>query len=147
MSCVSFISPEQRARLATVTSRPSPEAVQAEHPSPPVTEGTRHRIRLMAADADPAIRASAALHRHAPEDVLVDLADDAEPTVRCAVARNQSTPETLLRHLAEDPADRVRGWVAAHELAPPDLLDALSEDPALVVREVVSWNRRWPTTA
>lgn len=145
MSCVSFVSPEQRARLAAATSQASLQEVQAQHPSPPVTEGTRHRIRLLANSTDPVIRASAGLHRHAPEDVLVRLAEDADESVRCAVARNQQTPASLLRQLAKDPADTVRGWVAAHEAAPPDLLDALGEDPAGVVREVVAWNRRWPT--
>lgn len=144
MSCVSFVSPEQRARLAAVATRPNPEEVQAQHPSPPVTEGTRHRIRLMAASADPAIRASAGLHRHAPDEVLMQLAEDAEESVRCAVARNRQTSLPLLRRLAKDPSDTVRGWVAAHESAPPDLLDALSQDPAVLVREVVAWNRRWP---
>lgn len=144
MSCVSFVSPEQRARLAATTTQLSLKEVQAQHPSPPVTEGTKHRIKLMATSADPVIRASAGLHRHAPDEVLTQLADDTEVSVRCAVARNQGTPTPLLRQLAKDPSDTVRGWVAAHESTPADLLDAMSEDPAVLVREVVAWNRRWP---
>lgn len=147
MSCVSFRSEQQRAALAAVRPRPSIDEVLAEHPVPPVTEGTRHRIRLLAADEDPRIRASAAAHRHAPDDVLSRLAGDSDETVRGWVARNDTCSVEILGRLAGDPSATVRGWVGAHPAAPAELLDRLSGDAEPLVREVVAWNRRWEQTA
>jgi len=143
VSCISFLTPEQRATLGQVTCELSPEEVLAAHPMPPVTEGTLRRIRLMAASPDPKIRAAAASKRQAPPETLAALASDADPAVRGTVAQNESAGPEVLWRLAADEAAQVRGWVAANRTCPSELLDRLAGDPDETVRKVVAWARAW----
>lgn len=144
MSCVSFLSTAQRAALRESDDEQlTPEEIRAAHPSPPVTDGKLHRIRLLARSADPSIRQSAALNQQCPVDVLELLAADADASVRCCVARQPNTPEVLLRRLACDHAADVRGWVAANPAVPQSLLSDLAGDPDATVRGVVRWARNW----
>lgn len=143
VSCISFLSPEQRATLGRVTCELSPEEVQAAHPMPPVTDGTLARIRLLARNPDPAIRAAAASKRQAPAETLDALSRDTEVGVRSSVARNESASADVLRRLATDPSAQVRGWVAANRSCPRELLDELRADPDDTVRKVVDWAFAW----
>lgn len=144
MSCVTFLSPAQRAALREADDEQlTPEEIRAAHPSPPVTDGTLRRIRGLARSSDPAIRQSAALNQRCPVDVLELLAQDPEPGVRLCVARQPRTPEPLLRTLAQDRSADVRGWVAAHPNVPDALLATLAKDTDATVRGVVGWARNW----
>ncbi|WP_161606298.1 hypothetical protein [Microlunatus speluncae] len=143
MSCISFLSPEQRATLGQVTCELSPDEIRAAHPMPPVTAGTLHRIRLMAASPDPQIRAAAASKRQTPPETLEALGRDTDLLVRSSVARNDGVAPEVLRRLAGDPSAQVRGWVAANRVCPLDVLDALADDPDDTVRKVVTWARSW----
>lgn len=140
MSCVSFLSPQQRLLLRAAPTGPAVSSFR----SPEVTEGKVQRLRQMAVSADPRIRESAALAYATPLDVLADLALDPEPGVRCSVARNEHAPAEVLRLLAADPAPGVRGWVAANPGVPLTVLESLTDDPDATVRGVVGWARRWP---
>ncbi|GAB3760285.1 HEAT repeat domain-containing protein [Microlunatus parietis] len=143
VSCISFLSPEQRATLGQVTCELSPEEVRAAHPMPPVTDGTLARIRLLARNPDPLIRAAAASKRQAPAETLDALSRDADLTVRSSVARNESASAEVLRRLAGDPSAQVRGWVAANRACPRELLEKLAGDPDETVRKVVDWAFAW----
>lgn len=142
MSCVSFLTPRQREALARAVAADAGPALST-FASPPVTAGTLRRVRAMAADPKPGIRASAAAHRHAPEAVLVTLGADPQPAVRAAVARNAWAPASVLRSLATDDEATIRAWVAANPMAPADLLDRLADDDDAQVRDVVTWARNW----
>lgn len=143
VSCISFLSPEQRATLGQVTCELTPDEVRAAHPMPPVTDGTLRRIRLMAASPDPQIRAAAASKRQIPPETLADLGRDTDLLVRSSVARNDTAGPDVLRGLATDASAQVRGWVAANRACPADVLDALADDPDETVRKVVDWARAW----
>jgi len=143
MSCVSFLTPEQRARLGSVTCELSVEDVLAQHPMPPVTDGTLRRVRLMAASPDAAIRSAAASKYYVPADLASALASDADRAVRCAVARNPAAPGEVLRALARDLDPQVRGWVAANPSCPAELLESLAADADPTVTTVVAWARAW----
>lgn len=148
MSCVSFLSEQQRAQLRSAAGeRLSPEEIRAIHPTPPVTESKVRRLRLLAQSPDPRIRESAALNHHCPADVLTRLAEDDEPSVRTCVARQPAAPPELLARLAADPAPQVRTWVAANPSVSEELLDSLAEDDDETVRRVVAWARAWPQRA
>ncbi len=143
VSCISFLSPEQRATLGQVTCELSPDEVRAAHPMPPVTAGTLRRIRLMATSPDPQIRAAAASKRQTPPETLETLGRDADLIVRSSVARNDSAAADVLRRLGRDASAQVRGWVAANRVCPTDVLDTLADDPDETVRKVVTWARAW----
>lgn len=143
MSCLGFLSPEQRRALAASSRDDAAGAPLSSFASPPATAGKLRRIRAMADSPVAAIRESAALAYHAPPDVLHRLAHDPVASVRCCVARNEHTVSPLLALLAEDADARVRGWVAAHRSTPRDLLDVLAADPDDSVRAVVAWARGW----
>ncbi len=143
MSCMGFLSPQQRAALAASSREDAGGAPLSAFASPPASAGKVQRVRALAASADPTIRESAALSYRAPEDVLVALAADSEAGVRRCVARNEHTPTEVLRTLAADPDAGVRGWVAAHPAVPDDLLAALADDPDPTVRAVVAWAEGW----
>lgn len=143
VSCISFLSPEQRATLGQVTCELDPDEVRAAHPMPPVTEGTLRRIRLMATNPDPMIRAAAGSKRQAPAETLELLGQDTDEAVRSSVARNESARQDVLRRLALDPLAQVRGWVAANRSCPADLLESLGSDPDETVRTVVAWAHAW----
>ncbi|WP_110208046.1 hypothetical protein [Nocardioides daejeonensis] len=140
MSCMGFLTPQQRASLAASTPDGPPLSAFV---SPPASEGKVRRVRALAASPAPVIRESAALSYHAPEEVLVALAVDPEAGVRRCVARNGSTPAGVLRMLAGDADPLVRGWVAANPSVPGELLDALGDDADPLVRAVVAWARGW----
>jgi hypothetical protein len=141
MSCIGFLSPQQRRSLRA-SSRD--DGTLSRFASPDVTAGKLARARSMAASPEAGIRESAALGQVTPVDVLAQLAADAEPRVRMCVARNPRTPPDTLRALAGDVVPGVRGWVAANPGVPADVLDVLADDPDPVVRSVVTWARGWP---
>ncbi len=143
MSCISFLSPEQRATLGQVTCELTPDEVRAAHPMPPVTDGTLRRIRLMATSPDPQIRAAAASKRQTPPETLEALGRDADLLVRSSVARNDTAAPDVLRRLGGDASAQVRGWVAANRACPIDVLDTLADDRDDTVRKVVAWARAW----
>lgn len=140
MSCVSFLSPQQRLLLRAAPAGPAVSTFM----SPEVTEGKIQRLRQMALSPDPKIRESAALAYGTPVEVLDALALDPRPGVRFSVARNEHASPEVLRLLAADPVAGVRGWVAANPAVPADALDTLANDPDPTVRGVVAWARRWP---
>ncbi|WP_255461308.1 hypothetical protein [Glaciihabitans sp. INWT7] len=109
------------------------------HPAPPVTASKIRRLRLLAADANPKIRESAASSYHTPEDLFVTLAQDADEGVRACVARNETAPCDVLRSLADDPSERVRGFLAVNFFVPADVMERLADDPSETVRGLVTW--------
>jgi hypothetical protein len=140
MSCIRFNTPAQRQAMRD--HRPvmlTAEQAAALHPAPPVTESKIRRLRLLAADANPKIRESAASSRNAPQDLLATLATDADDGVRSCVARNESALCDVLRSLADDPSERVRGFLAVNFFVPADVMDRLADDPSETVRGLVSW--------
>ena len=145
MSCVSFLTPAQRAALAAAAADPRRPLTQilAEHPVPPVTSGTLMRLVRLSTDRRPGIRASAAAHPHTPHDVLARLVGDPDGAVRRAVAKNPAAPSPVLSALAADRDPAVRGWVAANPSCPPGVLDLLDCDEDATVRRVVAWSRAW----
>lgn len=143
MSCVSFLTPQQRAELRKASrDRGGPLSRFA---SPAVSAGKLQRIRLMSIDPDATIRQSAALNVHTPAEVLQSLAADGDPAVRACVARNINCPTHLLASLSTDDSEQVRGWVAAHRNAPAETLEQLDLDPSLAVRRIVQWAHGWNT--
>ncbi len=143
MSCLGFMTPQQRAALAASSREDAAGAPLSAFASPPVTAGKVRRIGALAASAEVAIRESAALAYHVPPDVLDRLARDPAPSVRCCVARNERTSVDLLWRLAADPDAHVRGWVAAHRSTPEDLHRLLTADPDAEVRAVAAWAAGW----
>ncbi|AWB89097.1 hypothetical protein [Homoserinimonas hongtaonis] len=140
MSCIRFNTPAQLAAMRELApSMLTAEEVARLHPAPPVTESKLRRLRLLAADANPRIRESAANNPHTPDDVLATLAHDPDERVRNAVARNERTSCDVLRELADDPSDTVRGWLAVNYYVPRDVMDRLADDPSDTVRALVRW--------
>jgi len=140
MSCIRFNTPAQRAQLARMApSMLTPEEVAAQHPAPPVTASKIRRLRLLASDANPRIRASAASSYHLPEDLAAQLARDPDAQVRGWLARNETVSCDLLRELAHDEAETVRAFVAVNYFAPEDAMSALAEDDSERVRGLVAW--------
>ncbi len=140
MSCIRFNTPAQRQAMRD--HRPvmlSPEEVY--HTAPPVTETKIARLRLLAGDANPKIRESAASSYHLPDDLFTALARDADEGVRACIARNERTPCDVLRSLADDPSERVRGFVALNFSVPADAMGILAEDESSTVRGLVAWKR------
>jgi hypothetical protein len=140
MSCIRFNTPAQRAQLARMApSMLTPEEVAAQHPAPPVTDSKIRRIRLLAGDANPRIRASAASSYHLPEDVAATLAADPDAEVRRWLARNETVSCDLLRQLAHDDEESVRAFVAVNYYAPDDAMAELADDDSETVRGLVAW--------
>jgi hypothetical protein len=140
MSCIRFNTPAQRAQLArSAPSMLTPEEVAAQHPAPPVTDSKIRRLRLLAADANPKIRASAASSYHLPEDVATALAHDPDREVRGWIARNETVSCDLLRELAGDDDEQVRAFVAVNYFAPEDAMERLAGDDSAQVRGLVAW--------
>ena len=140
MSCIRFNTPAQRQAMRD--HRPvmlTREEAAGLHPAPPVTESKIRRLRLLAADANPKIRESAASSHNTPEDLFVMLAKDTDEGVRACVARNETAPCEVLRSLADDPSERVRGLLAVNFFVPADVMARLSDDPSDIVRGLVSW--------
>ncbi|WP_114560408.1 hypothetical protein [Desertihabitans aurantiacus] len=139
MSCIRFSTDAMREQLRSVPAELREAKVVTGAAAPPVTESKIRRLRLLAGDPDPRIRASAASSHHAPADLLLQLARDAEVGVRTWVARNQAAPADVLRVLAGDTDETVRGWVALNESTPSEVVTALGEDPSTTVRSIVAW--------
>ncbi|MCU1514942.1 MAG: hypothetical protein JWO10_2032 [Microbacteriaceae bacterium] len=140
MSCIRFNTPAQRQAMRD--HRPvmlTPAEAAAQHPAPPVTPSKIARLRLLAADANPKIRESAASSYHAPDDLFALLARDSVEGVRACVARNESTPCDVLRTMAGDPSERVRGFLALNFFVPADVMDQLAHDSSETVRSLVDW--------
>jgi hypothetical protein len=140
MSCIRFNTPAQRQAMRD--HRPvmlTSEEAAGLHPAPPVTESKIRRLRLLAADASPKIRESAASSHNTPEDLFVMLAKDTDEGVRACVARNETAPYDVLRSLADDPSERVRGFLAVNFFVPADVMARLSDDPSDIVRGLVRW--------
>jgi len=142
MSCIRFNTPAQRAQMkAMAPVMLTSEQAAALHPAPEVTESKIQRLRLLAADANPKIRESAASSYHTPEDVFEALAKDPDEGVRACVARNESAPCDVLRSLANDTSERVRGFLALNFFVPQDAMELLAADRSATVRGLVSWKR------
>jgi hypothetical protein len=140
VSCIRFNTPAQREALRRAApTMLSPEEYDAQHPMPEITASKIRRLRLLAVDANPKIRESAASSYNAPGDVFEALAQDPDEGVRGCVARNEATPCDVLRALAHDPSERVRGWVAINYFVPEDAMATLAEDPSRMVRALVRW--------
>jgi hypothetical protein len=143
MSCIRFNTPAQRQAMRD--HRPvmlTPEQAAALHPAPPVTETKIARLRLLATDANPKIRESAASSYHLPDDMFAALARDPDEGVRSCIARNEHSPCDVLRLLADDPSERVRGFLAINFSVPADAMNALAADESETVRGLVAWKRR-----
>jgi hypothetical protein len=142
MSCIRFNTPAQRAQMrAMAPAMLTSEQAAALHPAPEVTESKIQRLRLLAADANPKIRESAASSYHTPEDVFEALARDPDEGVRACVARNESAPCDVLRSLVADKSERVRGFLALNFFVPQDAMELLAEDRSSTVRGLVTWKR------
>lgn len=115
------------------------EQAAALHPAPPVTDSKLARLRLLAEDANPKIRESAASSLHTPDDVMARLAVDADEGVRCCVARNETTSCDILRSMADDASELVRGWLAVNYFVPADVMERLANDGSATVRGLVEW--------
>jgi hypothetical protein len=140
MSCIRFNTPAQRQAMREMApAMITAEEAAALHPAPPVTESKIRRLRLLAQDANPKIRESAASSYHTPPEVFEALAKDPDEGVRGCVARNEYTPCDVLRSLADDESEQVRGWVAVNYFVPADVMERLSEDPSETVRALVRW--------
>ena len=140
MSCIRFNTPAQRAQMkAMAPVMLTAEQAAALHPAPPVTDSKINRLRLLAVDANPKIRESAASSYHTPEDVFEALAKDTDEGVRACVARNESAPCDVLRSLASDESERVRGFLALNFFVPEDAMELLAADRSPTVRGLVQW--------
>ena len=140
MSCIRFNTPAQRRQMAAMApAMLTSEQAAALHPAPEVTESKIMRLRLLASDANPKIRESAASSYHLPEDVFVALAKDPDEGVRAVIARNESTPCDVLRSLVGDKSERVRGFLAINFFVPQDAMEHLAADSSSVVRDLVKW--------
>jgi hypothetical protein len=129
-----------------LTTEEALELARTQHPAPPVTESKIARLRLLAQDANPKIRESAASSYHAPEDLMVRLAADPDAGVRGCVARNESTSCDILRSLADDDSEMVRGWLAVNFYVPADVMERLAHDASETVRSLVRWKSELATT-
>ena len=140
MSCIRFNTPAQRAQMkAMAPVMLTSEQAAALHPAPPVTDSKINRLRLLATDANPKIRESAASSYHTPEEVFEALARDTDEGVRACVARNESAPCDVLRSLATDESERVRGFLALNFFVPEDAMALLADDRSSTVRDLVRW--------
>jgi hypothetical protein len=142
MSCIRFNTPAQRQAMRD--HRPvmlTSEQAAEQHPAPPVTDSKIARLRLLARDANPKIRESAASSYHLPDDLFETLASDADEGVRCCVARNEHTPCDVLRSLSDDASERVRGFLALNFFVPSDVMERLADDSSATVRGLVAWKR------
>lgn len=140
MSCLGFLSPEQRKALRMSSNDGAPLSSFA---SPPATQTKVDRVRTLARSTDPRIRESAALAHHAPDDVLTALGHDPVEFVRRGVARNARASSEVLHGLAADRSPVVRAWVAANPATPPDVHLVLSRDADPTVQAVLEWAAGW----
>lgn len=147
MSCIRFNTPAQRAQMrAMAPSMITAEEAAALHPAPEVTDSKVARLRLLANDANPKIRESAASSHNTPIDVFEALAVDPDEGVRACVARNEHAPCDVLRMLANDPSETVRGFLAINFFVPDDAMKALIDDDSATVQRLVRWKRELATS-
>lgn len=140
MSCIRFNTPAQRQAMRDYAPvMLTAEEAAALHPAPAMTDTKIARLRLLARDANPKIRESAASSYHTPEDVMIALAADSNEGVRSCVARNETTPCDVLRSMADDPSDVVRGWLAVNFYVPADVMERLAHDTSDTVQALVRW--------
>lgn len=140
MSCIRFNTPAQLKALREYAPvRLTPQEAAAQHPAPAVTASKIHRLRILAADANPKIRESVASSYHTPADLFGVLAHDPDEGVRICVARNEYTPCDTLRAMADDESETVRGWLAVNYSVPADVMLRLSDDASETVRALVRW--------
>ncbi|WP_343923157.1 hypothetical protein [Rhodoglobus aureus] len=140
MSCIRFNTPAQRAQMrAMAPSMVTAEEAAAQHPAPEVTDSKIARLRLLARNANPKIRESAASNHNTPVDVFEALAQDSDDGVRACVARNEYAPCDVLRMLAHDPSDTVRGFLAINFFVPDDAMSTLAADESATVQRLVRW--------
>ena len=144
MSCIRFNTPAQRRAMqdaapSMLTADEARALAATAHPAPPVTATKIARLRLLATDANPKIRESAASGCHTPDDVMTRLAADPDAGVRACVARNETTSCDILRSLADDESEMVRGWLAVNFYVPADVMERLADDPSETVRSLVRW--------
>lgn len=140
MSCIRFNTPAQREAMRKLApAKLTAEEAARLHPAPPVTTSKLRRLRLLANDANPRIRESAASNYNTPDDVLAELARDPDEKVRESVARNERASCDVLRSMADDPSEQVRGWLAVNYHVPADVMHRLSADPSDTVRKLVRW--------
>jgi hypothetical protein len=150
MSCIRFNTPAQRKAMrdaapSMLTSEEARLLATTQHPAPPVTDSKIARLRLLARDANPKIRESAASSYHAPDDLMAQLAADPDAGVRGCVARNESTSCDILRSLADDESEMVRGWLAVNFYVPADVMERLADDRSETVRSLVRWKSELAT--
>ena len=147
MSCIRFNTAAQRRQNADLThgSTHSEEPVAA-FLSPEVTDTKIARLRLMAKDKNPKIRASVAASHYAPEEVYLSLAQDDEPEVRSWIARNEYVPCSILGLLVNDPNEQVRSFLALNFFVPADAMQVLEKDSSPQVRALVDWKSKLQTT-
>lgn len=150
MSCIRFNTPAQRKAMRDaappmLTSDQAAALAASQHPAPPVTASKIARLRLLAGDANPKIRESAASSYHAPEDLLRALSTDADAGVRGCVARNETTSCDILRSMADDESEMVRGWLAVNFFVPADVMETLADDSSETVRSLVKWKSELAT--
>lgn len=72
-----------------------------------------------------------------PLAILKLLAHDANPAVRCAVAMRRKCDHALFAQLAHDTEDFVRACIARNPKAPPDVVDFLRGDPSPLVIDAI----------
>ncbi len=148
MSCIRFNTSAQRRQNEEL----SQGVVHSSDPvaaflSPAVTDSKIARIRRLANDPNPKIRASAAASYHAPDDIYEKLAKDSDPEVRSWIARNEHVPCDILRQLVNDPDEQVRSFLAINYYVPADAMDVLSHDESRQVRALVDWKAKLAVTA
>lgn len=112
---------------------------------------------LLAAHAEPEVRASAARHalpelvppgHEVPAALLEHLADDPDPQVRTCVAEHSTTPEEVRARLASDPDPTVRATIAQRwTQAPEPARRVLLTDADARVRAAALSLRRLPPPA
>lgn len=148
MSCIRFNTSAQRSQNVElsqgVTTSDDPVA---QFLSPAVTASKIARLRAMAKDPNPKIRASVAASYHAPDEVYEALARDVDPEVRSWIARNEHVPCDVLRLLVNDPDEKVRSFLAVNYYVPADAMETLADDSSWQVRALVDWKAKLAVSA
>ena len=139
MSCIRFTTNAQREAMRRDAGALQDGDQAILHLSPPVTESKIARLRLLAAHARPSIRQSVASNRHAPQDLLVTLAEDRDAAVRGEVAKNEATDAALVERLSHDRDARVRCWAVLNSALPDERVRALESDRDAQVARLAGW--------
>ncbi|MBW4042529.1 MAG: hypothetical protein HIU86_10445 [Acidobacteria bacterium] len=139
MSCIRFNTHAQREAMRHDSAALTGGDQAILHLSPPVTESKIARLRQLGAHPRPGIRQSVASNRHAPEDLLLLLADDPDAAVRGEVARNETTDPALVERLSNDRDARVRCWAVLNPVLPDDRVRTLGTDGDAQVARLAGW--------